>query len=255
MHATTTNTLGFSEVHNHGRHSLEWRFRDTLTTRDVERDVLDQTCQAVRAAPEIDRVIEAAGAIPKVSHLVSAVSVQLSAKSKRDFDVVAAIARKLLADVDPVAFDARIRAATEASLEALARKREADARAEHLICEAQSARELARRLAVDRAEEAFAAEIDDLRSRYDRLVGDFVERCQREADAFMASSEAFADLDDAQVVHDLVREIVAAKPLRFSGPSIQPPAVLDFGSWLLPFDKHMQIKAALIAKILGSAKE
>jgi len=261
---TDANTRDpFTELHQKGDHSIEWRFAVTLPVcaADVHVEawfaLLHRQLEAVKAATVVNKLIKTIDtSLPgKVYHQINMLGVWFSTKSKKDFDLVNAIVRAVLADVDPDAFAAEIKTAAEAALAAQDRKVEAETRADALLGVALSARESVHRTAMEKAEEAFADEIDALRGRYNVLVEKFVERCQQEAARIVADVEEFADCGvDAQAVFDLTNEIVAAQPLKFSGPSIllgeQRVRVVLPGPNRTRFDEHLRIRDALVNKLL-----
>ena len=266
---TTTNAPPekrdpFSERHRHREHDVEWRFAATLPVslpngdRNREHLTVRLTCESVEASPLVNKLIKGVDTLlpGKVAHAISMVDVRLTTKSKKDFDLVNVFARTILADVDPDAFAAEIKADTEARLAKHDRQIEAEKRAEHLLDVALSARGEVHRMAMEKAEEAFADEIDALRVRYNVLVEKFVGLCQQEAARIVADAGEFADLgDDAQTVFDLTNEIAAAQPLKFHGPSIHPAHFIGmYGNQnKIDVERYTRRKVALIRQLGGEA--
>jgi hypothetical protein len=264
---TPTKRDPFIELHQHRQHSVEWRFSATLPVSLPDGDryreslIIGKTCEAVEASPLVDKLIKGVDTLlpGKVSRQISMIGVRLTTTSKKDFDLANVFARTVLADVDLSAFAAEIKADTEARLAKHDKNVEAEKRAEHLIGVALSARGQVHRMAEEKADEAFADELDGLRVRYNQLVEKYVERCQQEAARILSDVGEFAALgdddNDVQAVFDLTNEITAEQPLKFRGPTIHPPHFV--GAYGDPnkvdYTKHLRRKAALIVKLGGES--
>lgn len=116
----------FSELHRRGNHSIEWRFVATLPVllpdADHKRELqlIGATCEAVESSSVVEKLIKAVDAslLGRVTHQISTAAILLTTTTKKDFEVVRALVRTVLADVDPDDFHAEIKAATETKMAA-----------------------------------------------------------------------------------------------------------------------------------------